>query len=61
MSALITDEIIDTLVPQGTYADIAQTLLDGYGPIVDRLTFPVPDDPALDGEVASVIAALHAG
>jgi len=58
MKALITDEIIDTLVPQGTYAEIAQTLLRDFGPIVDRMTFPVPDDPSLDREVAGVLAEL---
>jgi probable F420-dependent oxidoreductase len=61
MNGLITDEIIDTLVPQGTYADIAGILIEAFGPIVDRITFPVPDDPALDSEAAKVLAALRAG
>jgi probable F420-dependent oxidoreductase len=60
MKALMTDEIIDTLVPQGTYSEIAQILLDGFGPIVERITFPLPDDPALDGEAAKVVAKLRA-
>jgi probable F420-dependent oxidoreductase len=61
MKGLVSDEIIDTLVPQGRYDEIARTLLDLYGPIVERITFPMPDDPALDGRVAEVIAALQAG
>jgi hypothetical protein len=60
MKSRITDEIIDALVPQGTYAEIAKTLLDDFGPIVDRITFPLPDDPALDGEAAKVVGTLRA-
>jgi probable F420-dependent oxidoreductase len=61
MKGLISDEIIDTLVPQGTYDEIGRILLDGFGPIVDRITFPLPDDPAIDGEAAKVLAILQAG
>ena len=61
MKGLIRDEIIDTLVPQGTYDEIARILLDLYGPIVGRITFPMPDDPGLDADVARVIATLQAG
>jgi probable F420-dependent oxidoreductase len=60
MKGLISDEIIDTLVPQGSYDEIARILLDLYGPIVERITFPMPDDPTLDAEVARVISALQA-
>ena len=61
MKGLVSDEIIDTLVPQGSYDEIARILLDLYSPIVERITFPMPDDPALDGRVGRVIAELQAG
>jgi probable F420-dependent oxidoreductase len=61
MKGLIRDEIIDTLVPQGTYDEIAAILLGLYRPIVERITFPMPEDPALDERVARVIAELQAG
>lgn len=60
MKGLITDEIIDTLVPHGTYAEIADVLLAQFGSIVDRMTFPIPDDPSLDSEVAKVLQRLKA-
>ena len=59
MKGLVTDEMIDALVPEGRYADIARILLDDYGSIVDRMTFPVPDDPAHDDQVAEVLFELH--
>ena len=59
MKGLVTDEMIDALVPEGRYADIARILLDDYGSIVDRMTFPVPDDPAHDEQVAGVLDELR--
>lgn len=59
MKGLVSDEMIDVLVPQGRYTDIAKILLDDYDSIVDRITFPVPDDPAHDEQVAEVLAALR--
>ena len=44
MKGLITDEIIDTLVPLGTYAEIGEILIDTFASIVDRMTFPMPED-----------------
>lgn len=61
MKGLISDEMIDVLVPQGTYDEIGRILLDQFGPIVNRMTFPLPDDPEQDGEVAKVLATLRAG
>jgi probable F420-dependent oxidoreductase len=60
MKGLINDELIDALVPQGTYDEIAELLIREYGPIVDRMTFPLPDDPALDAEVSKILAQLQA-
>jgi len=59
MKGLVTDEMINALVPQGRYSEIARTLLDDYGSIVDRITFPIPDDSAEDDQVAEVLAALR--
>lgn len=60
MKGLVTDEIIDTLVPQGAYDEIAAILRDLYSPVAERITFPLPDDPSLDAEAARVIADLQA-
>jgi probable F420-dependent oxidoreductase len=59
MKGLVTDEMIDELVPRGRYSEIAKVLLDDYGSIVDRMTFPVPDDPMQDEEVSDVLTALR--
>ena len=59
MKGLVTDEMIDELVPRGRYSEIAKVLLDDYGSIVDRMTFPVPDDPMQDEEVSEVLTALR--
>ncbi|HEB90659.1 MAG TPA: LLM class flavin-dependent oxidoreductase [Deltaproteobacteria bacterium] len=59
MKGLVSDEMLDALVPQGTYDDIARILLDDYESIVSRITFPVPDDPAEDAQVRGVLSALR--
>jgi probable F420-dependent oxidoreductase len=58
MGGLVTDEMLEGLIPHGLYGDIAGILLDEYGPLVDRLTFPVPDDRTLDEEVSDVLSRL---
>ncbi len=59
MSALVSDELIDALVPQGRYAEIAQGLGDTFGSLVDGITFPVPANPDEDETVAEVVGALR--
>jgi probable F420-dependent oxidoreductase len=59
MGDAIGDEMLDTLVPQGTYAEIAPILRSWYGEIADCITFPVPESPADDESVRAVIAALR--
>jgi alkanesulfonate monooxygenase SsuD/methylene tetrahydromethanopterin reductase-like flavin-dependent oxidoreductase (luciferase family) len=59
MKRLVTDEMIEVLVPQGRYADIAKILLDEYDSIVDQLTFPVPDNPSHDDQVSEILALLR--
>ena len=48
-------------VPMAAFADIAGVLLERYTELSDWITFPMPDDPAHDAEVARVVAALRAG
>lgn len=61
MKGAISDEMLDTLVPTGSYAEIAERLLHDYAGVASRLTFPVPDDPADDAAARDVIEALQAG
>jgi probable F420-dependent oxidoreductase len=59
MKALVSDQLIDALVPQGRYAEIARTLREEYGGLVEAMTFPVPEDTSEDVEVAEVVATLR--
>ncbi len=59
MAGAITDEILDALVPQGTYGEIDGTLLAWYGGLADRITFPVPDDAGADAKAAAAIERLR--
>ncbi len=59
MSALIDDEMLETMIPSGTYDEIADRLLERNRGLATHLTFPMPDDPAQDPRAAEVIAALR--
>jgi probable F420-dependent oxidoreductase len=59
MAGAVTDEMLDILVPSGTYAEIADRVRDAYAGLASGVTFPVPEDPADDAEAARAIAALR--
>ena len=56
----VDDELLDALVPTGSYAEIAGVLRAWYGGLAAGIAFPMPDDPAHDAAAAAVIAALRA-
>lgn len=60
MTAAIPDDLLDALVPSGTYAAIADVLRARFEGLAARMTFPLPDDPANEPEVREVIGALRA-
>jgi hypothetical protein len=59
LTAVITDEMLDVLIATAPYGEIADVLRERYGELADNVSFPLPADPALDAEVAKVIARLH--
>jgi alkanesulfonate monooxygenase SsuD/methylene tetrahydromethanopterin reductase-like flavin-dependent oxidoreductase (luciferase family) len=59
MRHLVTDEMLDRLVPAGTYDEIAEILDEWYGGLATGITVPMPEDPADDPRVAAVVAALQ--
>jgi probable F420-dependent oxidoreductase len=61
LTRAIRDEMLDALVPQGSYAHIAPTLRRWYGDLADCITFPVPDAEADDDAARGVIEALASG
>ena len=61
MNDLVTDELLDIFVPQGTYDEIADVLLEQYDDVAERVLFPVPEDPANDEAARKAIAKLQGG
>ncbi|TFH16087.1 MAG: TIGR03617 family F420-dependent LLM class oxidoreductase [Acidimicrobiales bacterium] len=59
LSSLITDEVLDVLVPQSNWADLAATVDQWFAGLVDGVMLPVPPDPADDDEFAEVIRAVR--
>jgi len=59
LTPVITDEMLDVLITTAPYGEIADVLRERYSGLADNVSFPLPDDPALDAEVAKVIARLH--
>ncbi len=59
MDALVTDEILRTFVPSGTYDEIADILRAEYDGIAERILFPVPKDPKNDEAARRAIERLR--
>ncbi len=59
MGKVFTDEMFETLVPMGTYAEIPRILKERYAGLAQRITFPVPDDPMQDAQAAQAIAEIQ--
>ena len=60
MSDIVTDEILERIVPRVTYDEIADVLRERYAGLAARITFPMPEDPADDAPAAAAIARLRA-
>jgi probable F420-dependent oxidoreductase len=58
MTARISDEMLESLVPSGTYDEIADILRARFEGIATRITFPIPEDRVCDAQVGEVVAAL---
>jgi probable F420-dependent oxidoreductase len=59
MPDVISDDMLDELLPTAPFAEIADVLRDRYAHLATAITFPLPEDPALDPQVAPVIRRLH--
>jgi probable F420-dependent oxidoreductase len=58
MKRAVSDEILDALVPTGTYDRIVPVLLDRYGGLATGITLRMPDNPGADGAFAAMIERL---
>jgi len=61
MQGLVSDEMLDVLVPQGSFGEIADVLLARYAGVADAISLRMPGDPAGDADFARVVDALRTG
>ncbi len=59
LSSLVTDEVLDALVPTALYDDLPALLARRFGGLAQGVLVPVPVDPAHDRRFADVVAAIR--
>ena len=59
LTAAITDEILDALVPSGVYDDIAAIIRTWFGGVCTGVALRMPESPRDDAAFAKVIRALQ--
>jgi probable F420-dependent oxidoreductase len=59
LRGLVSDAMLDALVPTAPFGEIAALLRERYAGVADALTLRLPKDPAHDTDFARVIAALR--
>jgi probable F420-dependent oxidoreductase len=59
LESLLSDEVLDTLVPCGTFEEIADLLLSRFGGLGQGITISPPPETGADGAFGEVIAALR--
>ncbi len=59
MKGLITDEMLDVLVPSAGFSEIAERVLARYAGITDGISQRMPADPAQDAAFAGVVDRLR--
>jgi probable F420-dependent oxidoreductase len=60
LPVLVTDEVLDTLVPTALYDDLPVLLAQRFGGLAQGVLVPVPLDPAQDRRFAEVLTAIKA-
>jgi probable F420-dependent oxidoreductase len=60
LSSVLSDQVIDTLVPCGTFAELPELLCERFGGLGDGIVASPPADPEDDEAFAEVVAALQA-
>jgi len=57
---VVTDEVIDTLIPTAGFEDLPSLLFERFGQLGQGLLVSPPLDPSSDARFAEVIADLRA-
>ena len=55
----VTDEVIDALVPQGTWDQLPDVIQRWFGDLCDGVILPLPEDPANDARFSETIRAVQ--
>lgn len=58
LGALMTDEVLDTVLPTGTWDQLPDILEGWYGGLVDGLLIQPPEDPSLDARFSETLRAI---
>jgi probable F420-dependent oxidoreductase len=61
LGALLPDDVLDALVPSGTFDELPGVLLERFAGLGQGITVNPPADPTDDDAFAAVVAALQAG
>lgn len=56
---VITDEMLDVLIPVGPYDTLPKILLERYGALADGIAVSLPLDTVHDDEIGAVVEALQ--
>ena len=59
LGSILSDEVLDTLVPTGTFAELPDLLIGRFGSLGQGIVASPPPDPADDGAFGEVIRALQ--
>jgi probable F420-dependent oxidoreductase len=60
LGAVLSDEVLDTLVPSGTFEELPDLLTRRFGTLGQGIIVSPPSDPTDDGAFGEVIGALRA-
>jgi hypothetical protein len=60
LRTLVTDEILDALVPQGTYDELPAVIEHWFGGIATGVLIAPPRDPDDDAAVGALVRAVRA-
>ena len=59
MAGVVPDELVDEFIVSGLYEQLPSSLASRFGGLVDRISMPVPADPAEDDCVAAALPAIR--
>jgi probable F420-dependent oxidoreductase len=59
LGEVLSDEVLDTLVPCGTFEELPGILLERFGGLGQGIVVNPPEDPDDDGSFRNVVAALQ--